>query len=47
MDNNDIENTVQNECEDYPSASFLLDSCFQDYQRIQDNYNGSVVKTKI
>lgn len=39
MDNNDAENTVQGECEDYPSACFLLDSCFQDYQRIQDNYN--------
>ena len=39
MDNNDVENTVQSECEDYPSACFLLDSCFQDYQRIQDNYN--------
>lgn len=39
MDNNDVENTVQSESEDYPSACFLLDSCFQDYQRIQDNYN--------
>lgn len=39
MDNNEVENTVQSECEAYPSACFLLDSCFQDYQRIQDNYN--------
>ena len=29
MDNNDVENTAQSECEDYPSACFLLDSCFQ------------------
>ena len=47
MDNNDIENTVQNECEDYPSASFLLDRCFQDYQRIQDNYNKIYEKINI
>lgn len=39
MDNSDVENIVQAECEDYPSACFLLDSCFQDYQRILDNYN--------
>lgn len=45
MDNNDVENTVQSECEDYPSACFLLDSCFQDYQRIQDNYNKIYEKT--
>lgn len=24
---------------DYPSACFLLDSCVQDYQRLQENYN--------
>ena len=23
----------------YPSACFLVDSCFQDYQRVQENYN--------
>lgn len=27
------------ESSDYPSASFLLDSCVQDYQRLQENYN--------
>lgn len=27
------------ESEDYPSACFLLDSCVQDYQRLQENYN--------
>ena len=41
------ENTVQSECEDYPSACFLLDSCFQDYQRIQDNYNKIYEKINI
>ncbi len=47
MDNNDVENTVQSESEDYPSACFLLDSCFQDYQRIQDNYNKIYEKINI
>lgn len=47
MDNNDVENTVQSECEAYPSACFLLDSCFQDYQRIQDNYNKIYEKINI
>ena len=47
MDNNDVENTVQSECADYPSACFLLDSCFQDYQRIQDNYNKIYEKINI
>lgn len=47
MDNNDVENTAQSECEDYPSACFLLDSCFQDYQRIQDNYNKIYEKINI
>lgn len=23
----------------YPSACYLVDSCFQDYQRVQENYN--------
>ena len=27
------------ESTDYPSACFLLDSCVQDYQRLQENYN--------
>ena len=27
------------ESSDYPSACFLLDSCVQDYQRLQENYN--------
>lgn len=27
------------ESSDYPSACFLLDSCIQDYQRLQENYN--------
>lgn len=27
------------ESSDYPSACFLLDSCIQDYQRMQENYN--------
>lgn len=47
MDNNEVENTVQSECEAYPSACFLLDSCFQDYQRIQDNYNKIYEKINI
>ena len=47
MDNSDVENTVQSECEDYPSACFLLESCFQDYQRIQDNYNKIYEKINI
>ena len=47
MDNSDVENTVQAECEDYPSARFLLDSCFQDYQRILDNYNKIYEKINI
>ena len=47
MDNSDVENTVQAECDDYPSACFLLDSCFQDYQRIQDNYNKIYEKINI
>ena len=47
MDNNDVKNTVQRECEDYPSAYFLLDSCFQDYQRIQENYNKIYEKISI
>ena len=37
----------ESECEDYPSACFLLDSCFQDYQRIQDNYNKIYEKINI
>ena len=36
-DNSTIEETV--ESVDYPSACFLLDSCVQDYQRLQENYN--------
>lgn len=47
MDNSDVENTLQTECEDYPSAYFLLDNCFQDYQRIQDNYNKIYEKISI
>lgn len=30
---------VETESSDYPSACFLLDSCVQDYQRLQENYN--------
>lgn len=30
---------VGTESSDYPSACFLLDSCVQDYQRLQENYN--------
>lgn len=30
---------VETESSDYPSACFLLDSCAQDYQRLQENYN--------
>lgn len=47
MDNNDVENPVQSEGEEYPSACFLLDSCVQDYQRLQDNYNKIYEKINI
>lgn len=30
---------VETESSNYPSACFLLDSCVQDYQRLQENYN--------
>ena len=36
-----IEDSEQSATEEveYPSACFLLESCFQDYQRLQENYN--------
>lgn len=36
-----IEESEQSATEEveYPSACFLLESCFQDYQRLQENYN--------
>ena len=53
----EVENSVETEnlekCEEhsekeeYPSAMFLLDGCFQDYQRIQDNYNKIYEKINI
>lgn len=36
-ESNMAEETTQSA--DYPSACFLLDSCVQDYQRLQENYN--------
>ena len=47
MVDSDVENIEQRENENYPSACFLLDSCFQDYQRIQDNYNKIYEKINI
>lgn len=34
---NTVEETLKGA--DYPSACFLLDSCVQDYQRLQESYN--------
>lgn len=31
----------------YPSAQFLVDACFNDYQRLQDNYSKVYEKTNI
>lgn len=32
---------------EYPSACLLLDSCIQDYQRLQENYNRIYEKTNV
>jgi hypothetical protein len=40
-DNDDVD------VEKYPSAEFLVDACYQDYQRLQDNYNQIYEKANI
>lgn len=39
-------NTV-NLTDQYPSAQFFVDACFNDYQRLQDNYSKIYEKTNI
>lgn len=39
-------NTV-NLTDQYPSAQFFVDACFNDYQRLQDNYSKVYEKTNI
>lgn len=57
MENSTTQNDVQsqnnklseesNKKEEYPSACFLLESCIQDYQRIQESYNKIYEKINI
>lgn len=39
--------TEQGSTKEYPSAQFLVDSCFQDYMRLQENYNKLYEKLNI
>lgn len=44
-----VENNTETKVRDnqYPSATMLVDICFQDYQRLQDEYNKIYDKTNI
>ena len=46
-ENTSTNNSASSENEFYPSAVLMLDSCIQDYQRLQENYNKVYEKTNI